>query len=108
MANDKIDSDTPRRKVLARNILKFVTFGLKMYENGLCDKPIENDFKLVDSRETYGYTKKEASDLLGLSVRQFDRKIRKGEIRNGRKIRGITALYWDKDYIDKLSARKDL
>lgn len=79
-----------------------------MYEQGVCDEPINNDFKLVDSREMYGYTKKEASNLLGLSVRQFDRKIRKGEIHNGRKIRGITALYWDKDYIDKLSTRKDL
>lgn len=95
-------------KIFMRNTIKFLTFGFKMYENGVCDQPIKGDFKLVDSREMYGYTKKEASDLLGLSVRQFDRKIRKGEIRNGRKIRGITTLYWDKDYIDKLSARKDL
>ena len=95
-------------KVFMRNAIKYLTFGFRMYENGVCDQPIKGDFKLVDSREMYGYTKKEASDLLGLSVRQFDRKIRKGEIRNGRKIRGITALYWDKDYIDKLSARKDL
>lgn len=95
-------------KVFIKNAIKYLSFGFKMYENGLCDQPIKGDFKLVDSREMYGYTKKEASDLLGLSVRQFDRKIRKGDIRNGRKIRGITALYWDKDYIDKLSARKDL
>jgi len=90
-----------------KNAIKYLSFGFKMYESGVCDQPIKGDFKLVDSREMYGYTKKEASDLLGLSVRQFDRKIRKGEIRNGRKIRGITSLYWDKDYIDKLSARKD-
>lgn len=95
-------------KIFMRNTIKFLTFGFKMYEQGVCNKPIEGDFKLVNSREMYGYTKKEASDLLGLSVRQFDRKICKGEIRNGRKIRGITALYWDKDYIDKLSTRKDL
>ena len=95
-------------KIFMRNTLKFLTFGFKMYEQGVCDEPIEGDFKLIDSREMYGYNKKEASDLLGLSVRQFDRKIRKGDIRNGRKIRGITALYWDKDYIDKLSSRKDL
>lgn len=95
-------------KIFMRNTIKFLTFGFKLYEQGLCDEPIKKDFKLVDSREMYGYTKKEASDLLGLSVRQFDRKIRKGDIRNGRKIRGITALYWDKDYIDKLSTRKDL
>ncbi len=94
-------------KIFMRNAIKYLTFGFKMYENGVCDQPIKGDFKLVDSREMYGYTKKEASDLLGLSVIQFDRKIRKGEIRNGRKIRGITALYWDKDYIDKLSTRKD-
>ena len=95
-------------KVFIKNVIKYLSFGFKMYENGLCDQPIKGDFKLVDSCEMYGYTKKEASDLLGLSVRQFDRKIRKGDFRNGRKIRGITALYWDKDYIDKLSARKDL
>ena len=95
-------------KIFMRNTIKFLTFGFKMYEKGVCDKPIEGAFKLVDSREMYGYNKREASDLLGLSVRQFDRKIRKGEITNGRKIRGITALYWDKTYIDKLSARKDL
>jgi len=95
-------------KVFIKNAIKYLSFGFKMYESGVCDQPIKGDFKLVDSREMYGYTKKEASDLLGLSVRQFDRKIRKGEIRNGRKIRGITSLYWDKDYIDKLSARKDL
>ena len=95
-------------KIFMRNTIKFLTFGFKMYEQGVCDEPIEGDFKLIDSREMYGYNKKEASDLLGLSVRQFDRKIRKGDIRNGRKIRGITALYWDKDYIDKLSSRKDL
>lgn len=101
-------ADKSEFKVFMRNTIKFLTFGFKMYEKGVCDKPIEGDFKLVNSREMYGYTKKEASDLLGLSVRQFDRKIRKGDIRNGRKIRGITALYWDKDYIDKLSTRKDL
>lgn len=94
-------------KVFMRNAIKYLTFGFGLYQQGVCDQPIKGDFKLVDSREMYGYTKKEASDLLGLSVRQFDRKIRKGDIRNGRKIRGITALYWDKDYIDKLSARKD-
>ena len=103
MQKEAVDS---KRKILANNILKYVKFGFDMYIVGVCDQPIKGDFKLVDSREMYGYTKKEASDLLGLSVRQFDRKIRKGEIHNGRKIRGITALYWDKDYIDKLSARK--
>lgn len=61
-------------KIFMRNAIKYLTFGFRMYENGVCDQPIKGDFKLVDSREMYGYTKKEASDLLGLSVRQFDRK----------------------------------
>lgn len=89
-------------------MLDYLTFGFKLYINGVCDEPIKNEYKLANSREMYGYTKKEASDLLGISVRQFDRKIRSGKIHNGRKIRGITTLYWDKEYIDKLSAQKDL
>ena len=95
-------------KIFMRNTIKFLTFGFKMYEQGVCDKPIEGSFKLVNPRQEYGYTKKEASKLLNLSVRQFDRLIRKGEIPNGSKIRGITSLYWDKSYIDKLSSQKGL
>ena len=95
-------------KIFMRNAIKFLTFGFKLYEQGVCDAPIKDEFRLVNPRQTYGYTKKEASELLGISVRQFDRKIRKGEIRNGRKIRGFTALYWDADYIDRLSSRKSL
>jgi len=75
-----------------------------MYEQGVCDEPIKKEFKLVDSAEMYGYTKKEASNLLGLSVRQFDRHIKSGNIPKGRKIRNLTALRWDKQTIDKLSA----
>lgn len=52
-------------KVFIKNAIKYLSFGFKMYENGVCDQPIKGDFKLVDSREMYGYTKKEASDLLG-------------------------------------------
>lgn len=64
-------ADTSDFKIFMRNTIKFLTFGFKMYEKGVCDKPIEGDFKLVDSREMYGLTKQEASDLLGVSVRQF-------------------------------------
>ena len=93
-------------KIFMRNAIKFLTFGFKMYESGVCDQPIDGRFKLVNPRQEYGYTKKEASKLLGLSVRQFDRLIRKGEIRKGRKIRGFTTLFWDKEYIDKISSQK--
>lgn len=102
MANDKIDSDTPRRKVLARNILKFVTFGLKMYSEGVCDAPIKNEFKLAEDREIYGITKQEASDILGISVRQFDRDIKAGKIPKGRKFRNKTNLFWDENEIRHL------
>lgn len=90
-------------KVFMRNAIKFLTFGFKMYEQGVCDKPIEGDFKLVDSREMYGLTKQEASDLLGLSVRQFDRYVRQGKIQKGRKFRNKTNLFWDENYIRHLS-----
>lgn len=52
-------------KIFMQNTIKFLTFGFKMYEQGVCDAPIKGDFELVDSREMYGYTKREASDLLG-------------------------------------------
>lgn len=95
-------------KTFMSNAVKFLTFGMRLYNDGVCDEPIKGEFMLADRRRLYGYTKKEASMRLNLSERQFDRNIRKGAIRRGRKIRGETALYWDKDYIDKLSSQKEL
>lgn len=102
MTNSNTDSDIPRRRVLAKNVLKFLTFGLKMYSDGVCDKPIENEFKLVDEREIYGITKQEASEILGISVRQFDRNIKAGKIPAGRKYRNKIKLYWDENQIRHL------
>lgn len=85
-----------------RNAVKFLTFGIKMYNDGVCDEPIKGEFMLADRRRLYGYTKKEAARAVNLSERQFDRHIRAGHIRKGRKIRGETALYWDRAYIDNL------
>jgi len=96
-------TNTSDFKIFMRNTIKFLTFGFKMYEQGVCDKPIEGDFKLVDSREMYGLTKREASDLLGVSVRQFDRYVRQGKIQKGRKFRNKTNLFWDENYIRHLS-----
>lgn len=93
-------------KTLVLNVIKYLRFGFKLYENGVCDEPIRNEFKLVNNTEMYGYTKKEASDLLGLSVRHFDRLVTKGELPEGKKIRGKTTLFWDKTYIDRLSKKK--
>lgn len=66
-------------------------------------KKIKNDYHLDKNSEIYGYTKEEASKLLGLSTRQFDRRIAKGELHKGKKIRDFTTLFWDKDYIDSMS-----
>lgn len=102
MGNGKIDSELPRRKILARNILKYLTFGFKLYESGVCDEPIKNDFKLADDREIYGITKQEAANILGISVRQFDRDIKAGKIPKGRKFRNKTNLFWDENEIRHL------
>lgn len=103
MINSNTDSDLSRRRVLAKNILKFLTFGLKIYSEGVCDEPIKNDFKLVDDREIYGITKQEAANILGISVRQFDRDIKAGKIPKGKKFRNKTNLFWDENQIRHLS-----
>ena len=103
MTSSNTDSDTPRRKILARNILKYLTFGFKLYEQGTCDAPIKNDFKLADDREIYGINKQEAANILGISVRQFDRDIKAGKIPKGRKFRNKTNLFWDENEIRHLS-----
>lgn len=86
------------------NILDFIDFGIKLYKSGICDKRIDGVYKLVKTSEIKGYTKQEAFKILGLSVRQFDRKISKGFILKGSKTKGDSKLYWDKKYIDRLSS----
>ena len=90
-------------KTFMQNLFNFLVFGFKLYERGVCDKPIKGKYKLIENSETYGYNKVEASKVLGLSTRQFDRKIKQGLIPKGMKIKGETSLYWDKDLIDKMS-----
>lgn len=85
------------------NLIDFMSFGFGLYRKGVCDERIKNEYKLVENCETRGYTKKEASKMLNISDRQFDRRIRKGEIPKGRKYKGFTELFWDKDTIDNMS-----
>lgn len=90
-------------KVLMLNIFDWLLFGMKLYRSGVCDKRIDGAYKLIENCEIRGYTKTEAANLLNLSVRQFDRRVRKGFLPKGRKYKGVTALYWDKEYIDNMS-----
>lgn len=85
------------------NTFDFLEFGFGLYRRGVCDSRIKNNYKLEQNSEIHGYTKKKASNLLGLSERQFDRRIKKGELPEGKKVRNYTTLFWNKDYIDKLS-----
>lgn len=90
-------------KVLINNIIDFLSFGIRLYRNGVCDERIKNDYKLLQNSETKGYTKKEASKMLNISERQFDRRVKKGEIPEGKKYRGYTELFWDRKTIDGMS-----
>lgn len=90
-------------KTFVLNAIDFMSFGFGLYRKGVCDERIKNEYKLVENCEIRGYTKKEASKMLNISDRQFDRRIRKGEIPKGRKYKGFTELFWDKDTIDKMS-----
>lgn len=85
------------------NAIDFLEFGFGLYRKGVCDKRIKNNYHLDENSEIRGYTKQEASKLLGLSVRQFDRRVAKGQIVKGKKVRDYTTLFWNKDYIDKMS-----
>lgn len=81
------------------NLIDFMSFGFGLYRNGVCDERIKNEYKLVNDSEIYGITKKKASEILGISVRQFDRYVKQGKILKGKKFRNKTLLYWDENYI---------
>lgn len=96
-------TDNKELKTFVNNIWQFLSFGKKLYDRGICDKPMQGAYNYTDSCEIKGYNKEEASKLLNLSVRQFDRRVKFGLINKGRKYRDDSRLYWDKDYIDRLS-----
>lgn len=85
------------------NTFDFLEFGFGLYRRGVCEKRIKNNYHLDENSEIHGYTKKEASRLLGMSERQFDRNIKAGKLAKGKKVRNYTTLFWKKDYIDKMS-----
>lgn len=90
-------------RIFVDNLMVFLNFGHKLFRRGVCDKPMEGAYKYVDPCETKGYNKEKASEMLNLSVRQFDRRVSKGLIAKGRKFKGDPRLYWDKAYIDRMS-----
>lgn len=67
--------------------------------NGTCDKPIKNGFMIADDCKIYGINKQQASEILGISVRQFDRYVKQGKILKGKKFRNKTTLFWNESYI---------
>ncbi len=87
------------------NTIDFLSFGFSLYKKGVCDNRIEGEYSLIQKNGLKGYTKKEAAEVLNLSVRQFDRKIKQGDIVKGKKYRNVTHLFWDKEYIDNLSKK---
>ena len=91
-------------KILLGNFFWLVSVAYDLYKKGICDKPIKGALKYVETCETKGYCKEEASMLLNLSIRQFDRRVKLGLIKKGRKYRDDPRLYWDMDYIKSLSA----
>lgn len=90
-------------KIFINNAWGFLCFGKKLYDRGICDKPMQGAYNYTETCEIKGYNKEEASKLLNLSVRQFDRRVKFGLIKKGRKYRDDSRLYWNKDYIDRLS-----
>lgn len=89
-------------KTFMLNLIDFLSFGFGLYRKGVCDERIKNEYKLVNDSEIYGITKREASNILGISVRQFDRYVKQGKILKGKKFRNKTSLYWDENYIRHL------
>lgn len=90
-------------KVFMSNLFDFILFGIKLYKSGVCDNRIDGEYKLIDPSNIKGYNKIDAAKKLGISTRQFDRKIKNGLIKSGKKYIGDTQLYWSKAYIDTLS-----
>lgn len=93
-------------KTFLNNLIDFIFFGLKLYRKGTCDKPMKGEYHYTSYSETKGYTRNEAANVLGISVRQFDRCVKQGKYVKGRKYCNVTSLYWDKEYIDNLSKKK--
>lgn len=93
-------------KTFLNNFIDFLFFGAKLYRKGTCDKRMQGEYNYVENSEIRGYTKSEAANVLGISVRQFDRRVKQGKYIKGHKYRNITNLYWDKKYIDNLSKIK--
>lgn len=92
-----------RLRIFIDNLMGFLNFGHRLFRRGVCDKPMDGAYKYTETCETKGLNKEEASKMLNLSVRQFDRRINKGMIARGRKYRGDSRLYWDKRYIERMS-----
>jgi hypothetical protein len=93
-------------RTFLNNLIDFMLFGVKLYRKGTCDKPMRGDYHYTDSSETKGYTRQEAANVLGISVRQFDRRVQQGKYVKGHKYRNFTSLYWEKAYIDNLSKKR--
>ena len=98
-----MNTQKDRLRTFIDNLMGFLNFGHGLFRRGVCDKPMDGAYKYVDSCETKGYNKEKASEMLNLSVRQFDRRVSKGLIAKGRKYKDDPRLYWDKAYIDRMS-----
>ena len=92
-------------KTFLLNAIDYLTFGFRLIKNGVCDKRIDGEYKLIENCENKGYTKEEASNLLNISVRQFDRRVKFGYLPAGKKYRDDKRLYWDKKFIDNMSVK---
>lgn len=90
-------------KVFLLNVFDYLCFGFDLIRKGICDNRIKGTYFLNETCKNLGYTKTEAANLLKLSVRQFDRRVKQGFLPKGRKYQGFKSLYWDKEYIDNMS-----
>lgn len=90
-------------KIFMHNLIDYLSFGISLYKKGTCDKVIRGNYFVTETADIYGYTKQEAANLCKLSVRQFDRYVKQGKLPKGKKVKNFTKLFWDRDFIDKLS-----
>ena len=74
----------------------FKEVGDKILE-GKCELSEEQQLMLFKEIAHTPLNKTEASELLGMSTRQFDRKISEGVYPEGKKIRGQNTLIWYRD-----------
>lgn len=93
-------------KIFVSNIIDFLTFGFQLFRKGICDKRINGEYSLSENCENQYYTKEEASKMLQLSVRQFDRRVKQGLLPKGQRLEKSNRLFWNKSYIDKMSKNK--